>query len=537
MNRNFMTMKRKLAITLLMGFLLGLSGAAVAETPGDPIIRMDTTAKIELDLGLMIDEMMPLLMNALSEEDEESAMMIGMFQELIGIDALQTLKMDSRTSKDSDKTKIVVTLDPEKKDSLLFQFFTAENGKCGFSRYVKTDDLVMFMTLHNFPAYLSTVLDFIARPELADFTGDLPVNENGDLAIGEFAPRTDLLPLLSGELDFFILDTPGEEAISPLQAPVVMVLGSTDGFALKAMILELAGMFGGEGIAEMIAAVEVEQVGDFEFQELPMGGALAVSEDYLVISFLPGQLREMLAAKKGNLKVPDGLEWVYMNGPKYGSYMDSVMDMAGAMGQEATETEWMMKFYDVLFDHIETEEMLYKSIPNGIEITAEVEGPVNTGLYRAAYLLLEELPAILEQEKQKKGSSAEVEKCRAAIGEMDAAMTLYGVDNGGLYPEDPALLVDLGYMQYFPFEEATAAGEYVEGSYTYHALHDEAGLVVGYMLFAYAGGLGTGFDVYTPDNLAADGNFVIGRDGMPDGVASYCYDGTAIEMIDAYNGR
>ncbi len=541
MNGAFMTMPRKIAITMLLGLCLGFSSFAIAETPGDPIVQLDTSAKMELDLSLMIDEMMPLLLSAMAEEDEESAMMLDMFQELLGLEALQTLKMESKSTKDSAKSKMVVTLDPEMHDTLLFQFLNAENGKCGFSRYVNTDDLVMFMTVHNFPAYLTTLLDFIARPELADFTGDLPVNENGDLALGDFAPRTDLLPLLAGELDIFILDPPNEAPISPLQAPVVLVLGSTDGFALKALILELAAMMGGDGgagIAEMVNAVEIEQVGKFEFQELPMGGALAVSEDYLVLSFLPEKLREMLTARKGDLKVPDGLEWVYLNGPKYGAYMDSIMEMAGAMGStEDAETEWMMKFYDILFDHIEYEEILYRSIKNGIEITADVEGPVHTGMYRVVYRLLEELPALMEQERMKGEHDSELEDCRAAIGVLDEAMTMYSLDNDGHYPDDPMQLVDQGYLSFFPLAEATPAGEYLAGGYTYHPQYDDSGMVVGYMLFAYAMGEGTGFDVYTPENLTADGNFTIGRDGMPDGVATYCYDGTAIAQIEAYNGR
>ena len=541
MNRIIMNSPRKIVVACLLAFMLGLAGPAAAETPGDPIVRLDNNTKIELDMGLMVREMMPLLMNALSDEDEEAAMMLGMLQELVGMEALDTLKMESKSTRDHAFTKMTLTLDPEMKDSLLFRMYTVENGKCEFSRYVKKDDLVMFTTVHNFPAYLNLMLDVLAMPELAEFTGDMPVNENGELALGDFVPRTDLLPLLSGELDFFILDAPGEAAPSPLAAPIVLVLGSTDGFALKAQILNIAAMLGGEagmGIGEMIAAVEPEMVGDFELQELPMGGALAVSEDYLVISMVPGELREMLAAKKGDLKVPSGLEWVYLNGPKYGAYMDSAMDMAGMMGaQGGSETEWMMKFYAVLFDHIETEEVLYKSTANGMIVTAEVDGPVQTGMYRMLYAVLEELPAIIEQEKLKNGDSEALQASRNAIGELDSALTGYGMDNGGIFPEDPRLLVDLGYLDYFPLTEATPAGQYIEGGYTYHVLRNEAGAVDGYLLFAYAGGEGTGFDVYTPENLAAEGNFQISRDGIPDGVASYCYDGTAMEQVNQYNNR
>ena len=46
------------------------------------------------------------------------------------------------------------------------------------------------------------------KPEVAELLDGLPVDENGDLALPGFVPRTDLLPLLSGELYIFILDAP-----------------------------------------------------------------------------------------------------------------------------------------------------------------------------------------------------------------------------------------------------------------------------------------------------------------------------------------
>ncbi len=535
-----MNLRTKIIITLLAG-LLGLSGLVQAQTPGDPIVKMDIKSEVELDLGLMMEEMLPLLIKAIGSEDPESVEMAQFFLDLVGFNALQTLKIESREKKDHSTSKMLITLDPEDKDGLIYQFYNIPNGKCNFNRYVNKDELVMFMTVHNFPAYLNIILDFMAKPEIAGLMGEMPVDENGDLVLGNFTPRSDLLPLLSGELDFFVMDSPEDEPASLLSTPIFLVLGSTDGFALRDKILEIVGIMGGEaggGIAEMVESSEPETVGDFELMELPIGGSLAVSEDFLVIGLSPGKMKEMLTAQKGDLKVPSGLEWVYVNGPKYGQYIDSAMEMAGMMALEDNhETKWMMQFYDVLFNHIETEEILYRNVSNGLEITAEVKGPVTTGLYRMVYFMLEELPALIEMEKMKNDRKDALSMYQDAIYTLDAAMMVYAEEHNGTYPEDPMQLLEQEYIEVFPLDEAVPAGEYREGCYTYHTLLDESGAVVGYYLFAYGAGQDDGFDVYTPENIAAEGNFQIGRDGIVDGVASFCYDGTALEQAEIYFGN
>ena len=533
-----MSVQKQFIVIMLAAISLGFGASAMAQSSGDPIIRMDSNSKMEVDLGMMAEDLFPLLLEALEAEDEESAAMASFFWQQLGLDALQLLKMESKQTKDNSTSKVLITLDQEKKDSLIYRFFTLPNGQCNFGKNVQKDQLVMFMTLHNFSSYLDIMLDFLAKPEMAELLGELPLDENGDLAIGDFRPRTDLLPLLSGELDLFILESPEGTVVSPLSAPYFLVLGSTDGFALRDKILEIASMMGGEaggGIAEMIQSMEPELVGGYELLEFPFGGALAVNEDYLILGMAPAPMREMLTIGAGDLRVPDGLEWVYMNGPKYGAYMDSVMDMATAMSSgEEYETQLMMKVYSILFEHIETEEYLCKSRSGGLEITTEVNGPVMTGLYKLAYVMLEELPEIIEQQQLKDEKKSALEGFQDAVGMVDKAMMAYAEEHDGTYPEDPVQLYEEGYMDSFPLSGSVEPGQYMEWGYTYHALRDEEGKIEGYFFFVYGGPEGDGFDVYTPENLADPENFRIGRDGHPDRVASFCFDGTALEQADRY---
>jgi hypothetical protein len=58
--------------------------------------------------------------------------------------------------------------------------------------------------------------------------------------------------------------------------------------------------------------------------------------------------------------------------------------------------------------------------------------------------------------------------------------------------------------------------------------------VAGYYFFVYGMGEGTGYDVFTPENLSDPEHFAAGHDGKPDGVVNFCYDGTAVEQVDAW---
>ncbi len=528
-----MSIHKPIILILLVGMVLSFGGNAWAAPENDPIIRMDSNTKMEVDLGMMVSDLVPLLLEGLAEEDEESVAMMSFLLEQVGIDALQLMKVESKQTKDRSTSKMTITLDPDKKDRLLHQLYTVANGKCRFGSNVQKDDLVMFMTLHNFSSYLDIILKFVASEEMSEIFGDLPVDEFGDLNFDGFAPRVELVPLLSGELDFFVLESPEGEAVSPLNAPYFLVLGSTDGFALRDKILEIATMMGGQGgagIASMIESMEAEQVGDFELVEFPFGGAMAVSQDFLVLSLAPASLRPMLTGENRGLKVPEGIEWVYMDGPKYGQYMESLMDLTAAYSDEGDlETALMVKAYSILFEYLETEEILVKSQSNGMVITTEVNGPVLTGLYKMTLAMLAELPAIMEMQRLQEEEDSALTEYQEAISMMDDVLMYYAENNNGTYPESLDDLVTEGYLDYVPMQGEVKPGEYADGYYSYHLLRDEAGVPDGFFLFLYGGGEGTGFDVYTPENLAAeDVNFQIARDGIPDGVVSFCYDGTAI---------
>jgi hypothetical protein len=527
--------------------LLG-AGPAPAQDEASPILTFETESEIELDLAMMVDDVLPLLMDAAAVEGEENAASMQMVLDLVGVEALDRLRLKVRAREDHGRSEFTLTLGPEAADAFLPRLLAIEDRESRFARHLDRDQVVTCSVLHDLRAHLDLVLDMLARPDVTAMLGDMMVDVSGEFTIQGITPRTDLLPLLDGELTVITLDAPAEPSQTapmplPLPLPVSMVvaLGSTDGHELRDRLAEMmdgVGGVSGGGIVDMMAALPADTVGSFEILAIPFGVAIAASQDFLVLGTSSALLAEVLADDDGDLDVPEGLAWSYVNGPKYAEMLAQVTTMAAMMSPADLQENLMTaRMYDALLAHMDTQTQHVTSRPGRLTIENEVDGTLPTGLYRTAIRALEELPATLELEKQKREREAAIAPLRAIVGELDAAFIAHAEDHDGLYPADPHALVDGGYLESFPLERSVPPGEYAEGAYTYLPLHDDAGEIAGYFLFVYGGGEGTGYDVYTPQNVAAaEGDFVVGSDGVPDGVATSCYDGLAIEQWELRGG-
>ncbi len=532
-----MNLHRKTAGILLACAIVCLGGVASAAPESDPIPRVDGTYDVELDLGVMVDDMLPLLIEAMEMEGDEDVEALRFLVDLLGVEVLDRLHVECRQKKDEAYGKVTLTLDTDEGGGLLGDLFAIPAGECRFGKYVSQDELIAVSVMHNLPAFLEIVLDLVARPEMREMMGDVPVNADGEIALGDFVPRRDLLPLLSGELDIVMLE--GDEGASMMnwmQLPYLVALGTNDGPVLLETILGVASMMGGEegaGVASMINEMPYEVVGDFELKVLPFGGCFALSEDFLVVGMSPDVLRDVLAGADGDLEVPDGQSWSYMDGKKYSAVMGDIMEMAAMMNPSGSqETAMMSGMYSELFAHLESETVLVTGSSDRLVIESDVQGSMMSGLYRMCLAMLEEMPRMIAaQMAAQMATQKEQEGVRGIVTTLDTALTQYGLEHDGLFPAHPTDLVAEGYLDEFPLDTEVPAGQYVEGAYTYLPLYDEEGLIAGYFLFVYGGGEGTGHDVYTAENLAAQNDFVVDSDGMSDGVAGFCYDGLALEQL------
>ena len=521
---------------LLIGLLLPAQVLATETGDlGDPIVKLKGSYELELDLSVMVADLLPRVVTVLTDEDSEEAETLRRLLDEVGFDALRTVTFEGEQSKDRETAEFRLKLAKDGLDAPLARLLTTPNGRCEFGRYVNRDDLALGITIHNLPGYLTVLLDFLNTPTLREILGDMPVNADGDLDLDGFVPRRDLLPLLAGELDVFILADAGTDLDNPISMPFVLAYRSTDGFALRDRLVQIIDGSDSpdEGdLGSALASVEPETVGDFEFKELPFGGAVATREDFLVFGLAGDALRTLLATDGGDLDVPDGIEWVYMNGPRYGALLQSMMDMANMYAPpEAGSTEWMLQIYDVLFDHVYEEEALYRSRKDGLEGTITVTGPVLTGLYRMLPTLLDRLPEILADFED--DDEYVYDYFDTPLADIEMAMAAYAVDHDMVFPEDPAQLVLEEYLETWPLGLEVPPGEYEDGAYSYHTYRDESGAVVGYILVLY--GEGDCFDFYTPENIGTE-PFQPDEDGIPDGVVDFCYDGAAIDYVDTYLG-
>jgi hypothetical protein len=535
--RSIMGVRATFSGLLLICVVVCWGAVVSAEPVPNPVLKFKSQADVELDLGIMVEDLLPSLLEAMAQGEEGDEEMARFYIDLLGIKALDRLHMESQAEEKYASSVVTLTLDNDQDGGLLAEFFAIPQGKSGFAEYVNRDDVVLYSTVHNLKGHLKLLLDLPRRPEFADMAGDMPLDGNGDLALPGFVPRTDLLPLLSGELDIVMLegpDSPEGAMFDPMSMPVFVVLGTEDGPALLEMILTLADTFGGEsaaGMTDMIRSMTPEAVGDFELTALPMGGAIAVSKDYFVLGLAVDAMRTMLADAQGDLKVPAGRTWTYIDGKKYGEAMQGIMDMAAMFegdGADQIERELMQKMYGPFFDHLESETIYTTSKPGELTVEAEVDGAVGQGLYAMLYTFMAELPELVAAEATKS-------KARSVVPMLDSALTQYGIDHDGTFPADPMELVGT-YLDEFPLEIAVPAGTYMEGGYTYLPLTDQEGRIAGYFLFIYGGGEGTGHDVFTDENVLDPANFVIGSDGYPDGVGGFCYDGLAFEQFEAWSG-
>lgn len=520
---------------LFASLLLGWASLATAQDPPDPVLRFDSSTDITLDLGLMVDDLLPLLMDAIEQSGDDDRQAMTMLIDLLGVRALDRLEMRARSTKDRSSSKLVLTLDQDRDGGLLAEMMAIPDRKCGFAGFVDRDQVMMFSTVQNFRDHLGMILGLLARPELAEMTADLPRNADGELEIAGFNPRRDLLPLLSGELDVFILDLPAGGVLNPMAMPAFLVLGTEDGPAVRDLIVNLAGsLAGGDegGLGEMLSSLPVEAVGDFELTVTPFGAAYAVSRDYLVIGMTAEPLRTMLARPAGNLDVPAGRTWAYVDGAEYSQAMAAIMEMAGQMGdQDAMEAAWANRMSAGVLEYIESEVIHTTSKPGQLTVEVEVDGSMMTGLYAMLSEFMEELPAMIEQQRIEDEREDSLSALRDAVGMLDAAFMDYAADHEGLYPSDPQQLVTGGYLEEIPLVGPTPPGVYLEGGYTYHPLLNDEEQVVGYFMFVYGGGQGTGYDLYSAENVEDVDDYFLDADGIPDGIATYCYDGVALELM------
>jgi hypothetical protein len=479
---------------------------------------MEGQSEMEVDLGMIVDDFLPFLFGLEGPGEagweEQAKEAIG----LTGIRALDRMTVRSTVTTQRSESQITITLDPDEQ-GFLPTLAAVPAGQFRFGRYLDPEGTVAVVSLQNFSEGLKALAGLVADAGIPQ----TPVvrTPEGEIVVGGFNVSRELFPHIQGELDFilFPLDAGSELPDVPNMATV---LGTPDGPALWERVLELAGGMGGDFAS--LRDAPGEQAGDFTFytaNEITFG----VGPDFLLVTTDPERVMDMVSRPGAGIQAPPGRQYVRVDGDGMLDFLARAMESESGDGPEPELAEAVRRARGE--EPVGVVEIAVSSRAGRIDM--EVREPVS--LFGLEYRLIREMmtSAVAMRERGKVEGGY-----RDIVAELDKAMTQYGEDHDGVFPNYPTQLVDDGYLDEFPDLIPTPLGEYVEGGFSYVALRDDAGTVTGYFLLVYGGGEGTGFDMLTPDNVAHPEDFHVASDGKKDGVVSFCYDGTAIPQVEAW---
>jgi hypothetical protein len=314
--------------------------------------------------------------------------------------------------------------------------------------------------------------------------------------------------------------------------PIALDIATVDGPALRDRIFELAGRLAATArngkIAMVVTSLEsglrampAHQVGDFSYQGIANGPAVATSDDWLIITSDGTRFQQALAAADG-LDIPKCRTYSRMPG----EFLVKMLARTAARDEEPQPLLPMLQAAASV-KGFGVAEVTTGSRTGRIEIDARQTGRSTRVLYGLLHDALAAAPTRIEAEREE-------EWLADVVGSMDAALAAWSEDHAGTFPADVRDLTHGGYLPDFPDLAATPIGEYREHAYTYVPLHADDGRIDGYYFFVYGGSRDEGYDVFTPDNLNATDGFVIASDGLPDGVLHFSYDGSAAAQVEAW---
>ena len=367
--------------TLAAAMLCGILPAAAAD---GPVFRADARSVYDVDLGQVRDDLLPLLRAAMRGEEPQEARDFEDFLDVSGVRALDRLRLVSRSSLDRSCASMELDLDPRVDGGILAALCGVRDGRCRFARYVREDDVLAFATLENLPGSLEALLPFLTRPATGPQAAWLSFDQDGEPSLAGVPIRGRLLPLLAGEIDVMQLQT----ADGGVPA-VVLAVATRDGPALRDLLLDmLRDMAAGQSEAAegaamlgLIRSLPAQQVGEFQVTALPMGPALAVSRDFLVLASDQAVLREMLARPRGDLRVPRGHAWLFARGAAMSQWREDLARRAAARNQAGPALPAMAQAFDGL--HFDRLEMRAAGSRRRLDVQFHAEGsPLNAG-YRA----------------------------------------------------------------------------------------------------------------------------------------------------------
>jgi hypothetical protein len=510
-----------LAITLL-AFGTGVSIA----TAGNPIIKQQSESEVEIDLGMIVEDFMPPIIELLGIEDEAAPEKVQAIVDLLGLSALDRFHIKSSINDDWAKTGMSITLDPEIEGGLLGDMFAMQPSKFEFGRYLEGRETAMVLFSAGLAERIEAINKLLGQPQFRELAPMVPSDPLALTQMWGIDARQQILPLLSGEFDLIIFPcTEGDACEIP---KIALILGLTDGLAFRGTMLDMMeNIMGPEKVAEL-RETEGEQAGEFKFYPMWQNFSYAIAQDFGIVTTDTALLKKVVSGKEKKPELREATFYLNLNGDLL------VQMMSGLVGMKAGESPEVAYISEILnavgSEPIGTLEFTGRT--GGGKLDMEIEHP--SSLYAAYYRMWK---GMIAAAPKMAALEAKQQSLQGIVHEVDSALTIYGQEHDGIFPESLEALVEAGYLKALPELEPTPLGQYVEGGYTYLPLRDDSGAVVGHYFFVYGGEEQGGHDVFTPENLEHPEGFRIGKDGVKDGVPNFSYDGVAIEHVEQWNAE
>jgi hypothetical protein len=505
--------------------LLVIGFVAVAAA-GGPIVKQRAECEMEVDLGMVVDDFLPSLLEIAAAEEESAPEKIEALATALGLEALDRLHINASTNDERSRCSMSVTLDPAVEGGLLADLFAIPQEHFRFGRYIDEDETVMVLYLAGMRARIEALNRLLGRPEIREAAPMIPADPLAITSMWNVDAREEILPFLSGELDYILFPCgEGQDCKIPKLA---VVIGLTDGLAFREKLMEILARIMGEEKAAGFRDVEGETVGDFTLYPMWQDISYAVAPGFGVITTDPDGLKSIVGEARGNLGGVKATSYFRLNGDLF---VEMIKDMAAHMGDDSKEAKVMAELIGSIGDEpIGTIEYFGRTGKSRWDIEIEYPSSVFNAYYRLIKNLFAMAPKLQAMESGR-------EKLQDVVHVADEALTSYGVDHDGTFPESLEELVAAGYLDELPELQPTPLGEYVDRGYTYLPLRDETGRVVGHYFFVYGVGENSGHDVFTPENLAERENFRVAKDGENDGVVGFSYDGIALQHVEEWRGE
>ncbi len=521
------------AVFCALSAVLFCGGSTAQAQFDDPVEKMELS--YDINAARIVDDFVPVFLKMAEAESPENKEMISTIIDLTGVRSLDNVKARMLVDDRGITGDFIMTLDPEKQPGFLGRIAQIPQVSTELGDYLKKDDIIMFWTMGHFGKFIETLNDFAGEPQLRQIAPFIPPDPLAILKGYQIDAEKDILPYFAGEISYALFHSKNlddqETMIMNYSPPQLLAVAVTDGEAVKEVIFNLLKSFLGQK-ADSIVGDPYETVGDYDFYRLEGPARLVVGDNYIFVTSAGEYLKSMLEKKQGDLKTKSGNYFAYLN-------VDAlILEVHNVMKNLPINFDGKADIVDFLktltAERLGSAEFNLSLEDAAVEYSFQAERKLLEVKYRA---IKELMNFGLKQVKK----TASLEDNQENLTLLDNALTKYGEDFNGVFPENLEGLVQEGYIDKIPANPYTQEkmkevplGEYSEGNYTYMPLQGND-KIAGYYLFIYGGGEGTGYDVLTPENVKDEENFKPARDGIPDGLPNYAFGGIAIKMQEKFN--